>query len=64
MGRNQANKVDAMVGICYRPPRQDEEEDKIFCKQLGVVSQFVAFVHVGDFSLLELEMQCSGQETV
>lgn len=53
-----------MVGMCYGPPRQDEEEDKIFYKQLGEVSQFLAFVYDGDLSLPRLDMQCSGQETV
>ena len=40
-----------MVGICYRPPNQDEEADKIFYKQLGEVSQLLALVLVGDFNL-------------
>jgi len=31
MGYNQgkANKTESIVGVCYRPPNQDEEVDKI-----------------------------------
>ena len=49
--RGKANKADIMVGVCYRPPNQDEEADEIFCKQLGEVSQSLALVLVGDFNL-------------
>jgi len=34
----KANKVDIVVRVCYRPPNQDEEAEKIFHKQLGEVS--------------------------
>ena len=37
-----------MVGVCYRPPNQDEEADEIFCKQPGEVSQSSALVLVGN----------------
>jgi len=30
----KANKVDIMVGDCYRLPNQDEKADEIFIKQL------------------------------
>ncbi|GAB0189218.1 hypothetical protein GRJ2_001387100 [Grus japonensis] len=36
--RREANKADTMVGVCYRPPNQDEEADEILYKQLGEVS--------------------------
>ncbi|GAB0203947.1 hypothetical protein GRJ2_002860300 [Grus japonensis] len=49
--RGKANKADIMVGVCHRPPNKNEEADKIFCKQLGEVSQSVTLVHVGDFNL-------------
>ncbi|GAB0208671.1 hypothetical protein GRJ2_003332800 [Grus japonensis] len=49
--RGKANKADIMVGVCYRPPNQDEQADKIFYKQLGEVSQSLALVLVGDFNL-------------
>ncbi|KAK4811169.1 hypothetical protein QYF61_019800 [Mycteria americana] len=49
--RGKANKADIVVGVCYRPPNQDEEADEIFYKQLGEVSQSLALVLVGDFNL-------------
>jgi len=43
-----------MVGVCYRPPKQDEEADEISDKQLGEVSHFRAFVLTGDFTSLNV----------
>jgi len=40
-----------MVGVCYRPQNQDEEEDKIVYKQLGEVSQSLDLFLMGDFNL-------------
>jgi len=40
-----------MVGVCYRPPNQDEEADELFYKQLGDVSQLLALVLMRDFNL-------------
>jgi len=39
------------MGVCYRPPNQDEEADEIFYKQLAEVSQSLALVLMGYFSL-------------
>ena len=47
----KANKAHIMVGLCYRPPNQDEEADKIFYKQMGEASRLPALVLVGDFKL-------------
>lgn len=30
--RGKANSADIQVGVCYRPPNQDEEADQVFCK--------------------------------
>ncbi|KAK4816911.1 LOW QUALITY PROTEIN: hypothetical protein QYF61_024921 [Mycteria americana] len=49
--RGKANKADIVVGVCYRPPNQDEETDKLFYKQLGEASRSLALVLVGDFNL-------------
>ncbi|KAK4823577.1 LOW QUALITY PROTEIN: hypothetical protein QYF61_003581 [Mycteria americana] len=49
--RGKANKADIVVGICYRPPNQDEETDELFYKQLGEASRSLALVLVGDFNL-------------
>ncbi|RMC20263.1 hypothetical protein DUI87_01109 [Hirundo rustica rustica] len=32
--RGKANKADILVGVCYRPPNQDEEVDNLFYKQV------------------------------
>ncbi|KAK4814558.1 hypothetical protein QYF61_023757 [Mycteria americana] len=52
--RGKANKADIVVGVCYRPPKQDEETDELFYKQLGEASQSLALVLVGDFNLLDV----------
>ncbi|KAK4811067.1 hypothetical protein QYF61_016353 [Mycteria americana] len=36
--RGKANKADIVVGVCYRPPNQDEDTDELFYKQLGEAS--------------------------
>jgi len=40
-----------MVGVCYRPPNQDEEAGEIFYKQLGEVSRLLALVLMEDCNL-------------
>ncbi|KAK4820464.1 hypothetical protein QYF61_027746, partial [Mycteria americana] len=52
--RGKANKADILLGVCYRPPNQDEEADEAFYKQLGEVSQSLALVLVGDFNLADV----------
>ncbi|KAK4819807.1 hypothetical protein QYF61_011601 [Mycteria americana] len=49
--RGKANKADIVVGVCYRPPNQDEETDELFYKELGEASRSLALVLVGDFNL-------------
>ena len=31
--RGKANKADILLGVCYRPPSQDEEVDEVFYKR-------------------------------
>jgi len=45
------NKADILLRVCYTPPNQDEEVEEIFYKGLAEVSQLLALVLVGDFSL-------------
>ena len=52
--RGKANKADILLGVCYRPPNQDEEADEAFYKQLAGVSQSLALVLVGDFNLPDI----------
>jgi len=49
--RIKANKADILLGVCYRPPNQDEEVDEVFYKRLAEVSQPLALVLMGDFNL-------------
>ena len=42
------------MGVCYRPPNQDEEMDKAFYKQLAEVTQSPALVLIGDFSFPDI----------
>ena len=51
-----------MVGVCYRPPNQDEEADKIFYEQLGEVSRLLALVLMGDFNLRDVCWKCHTAE--
>ncbi|GAB0206747.1 hypothetical protein GRJ2_003140300 [Grus japonensis] len=49
--RGKANKADILLGVCYRPPNQDEEADEAFYKRLAEVSQSLALVLMRDFNL-------------
>ena len=49
--RGKANKADILLGVCYRPPNQDEEVDEVSCKRLAAVSQSLALVLMGKFNL-------------
>jgi len=35
----EANKAHILLGVCYRPHKQDEEVDEVFYKMLAEVSQ-------------------------
>ncbi|PKU43055.1 rna-directed dna polymerase from mobile element jockey- hypothetical protein [Limosa lapponica baueri] len=52
--KGKANKGDFVLGVCYRPPNQDEEADEVFYKRLAEVSQSPAFVLIGDFNLPDI----------
>jgi len=52
--RGKANKADILLGVCYRPPNQDEEVDEIFYKRLAKASQSLALVLVRDFNLPDI----------
>lgn len=44
------SRADVMVGVCWRPPSQ-EQADEVFHKQLAEAAQSTAFLLVGDFNL-------------
>jgi len=46
--RGKANKADILLGVCYRPPNQEEEADEVFYKRLAEVSKSLALILVGD----------------
>ena len=50
----KANKTDVIVGVCYRPPTQDEEVDERLYKQLDEVSRSLLLVLVGDFNFPDI----------
>ena len=47
----RADKADILVGVCYRPPNQDEETDEVFYEQLAEVKRSPALVLMGDFNI-------------
>ena len=52
--RESANKADILLGVCYRPPNQDEEMDKVFYEQLAEVKRSPALVLMGDFNFPDI----------
>jgi len=48
--RAKDSKTDILLGVCYQPPKQDEEADEVFYKRLPEASQLLALVLVGDFT--------------
>ncbi|XP_053914607.1 hyccin isoform X2 [Cuculus canorus] len=48
--RGAQKKGDFVIGVCYRPPSQEEAADELFYKQLGTVSKSLPLVLVGDFN--------------
>jgi len=52
--REKFNKTNIRVGVCYRPPNQDEETDEIFYSQLKEASCSLALALVEDFKLPEV----------
>ncbi|PKU44107.1 rna-directed dna polymerase from mobile element jockey-like [Limosa lapponica baueri] len=52
--KGKANKSNFVLGVCYRPPNQDEQVHEVFCKRLAEVSQSPALVLVGDFNLPDI----------
>lgn len=49
--KGQANIEDIIVGVYYRPPRQDDDTDELFLKELRDTSRSTVLVLMGDFSL-------------
>lgn len=45
-----ANRAEMLIGVCYRPPNQDEETDEVFYKQMAEVAQSPALVLLGSLT--------------
>ncbi|PKU42802.1 rna-directed dna polymerase from mobile element jockey-like [Limosa lapponica baueri] len=52
--KGKASMGDFVLGVCYRPPNQDEQVDEAFYKWLAEVSQSPALVLAGDFNLPDI----------
>jgi len=52
--KGKANKADILLGVCCRPPYQDEEADEAFYKRLAEVSQSLNLVLKEDFNLPDI----------
>ena len=52
--RGRADKADILVGVCYRPPNQDEETDELFYEQLAEAARSPALVLMGDFNFADI----------
>jgi len=60
--RGKANKADILLGVCYRPPSQEEEVDEVFYKRLAEVSQSLALVLMGYVNLLDISWKYNTAE--
>ncbi|XP_039411594.1 uncharacterized protein LOC120410360 [Corvus cornix cornix] len=59
---DRTNKASILVGVCYRPPSQDEEVDELFYKKLEDVSRSPTLGLVGDFNLPDICWELSTVE--
>ncbi|KAM6382481.1 uncharacterized protein FN964_001067 [Alca torda] len=48
--KGNAGAGDIMVGVCYRPPDQDDRADEALHRQIGAVSHSQTVVIMGDFN--------------
>ncbi|TRZ18418.1 hypothetical protein HGM15179_008659 [Zosterops borbonicus] len=60
--KGRANKADILLGVCYHPPKQEEEVDNLFYKQLENISGSSALVLVGDFNLPDIHWELNTAE--
>ena len=52
--RGRADKAYILVGVCYRPPNQDEETDESFYEQLAEAARSPALVLMGHFNFPDI----------
>jgi len=50
----RASTGDIIVGICYRPPKMEDQVDESLYEQIGAASCSQALVFRGDFNHLDI----------
>ncbi|KAJ7407222.1 hypothetical protein BTVI_63707 [Pitangus sulphuratus] len=55
--KGKTNNVDIIMRVCYRPPSQDADANKLFFEELRDVSKSTALVLMGDFNLPEINWE-------
>ncbi|KAJ7397530.1 hypothetical protein BTVI_134533 [Pitangus sulphuratus] len=55
--KGQTNNADATMGVCYRPPSQDNDIDEFFFEELRDTSKSTALVLMGDFNLPKINLE-------
>ena len=48
--KGRAGTGDIIVGVCYRPPDQEDQADEALYRQIGAASCSQALVLMGDFN--------------
>ena len=48
--KGKANKADAVVGVYYQPPSQDDDINELFYKESRDISRSTALVLMDDFN--------------
>ena len=48
--KGRAGTGDIIVGVCYRPPDQEDQADEVPYRQIGAASCSQALVLMGDFN--------------
>ena len=48
--KDRAGTGDIIVGVCYRPPDQENRADKALYRQMGAASRSQGLVLMGDFN--------------
>ena len=48
--KGRAGTGDIILGVCYRPPNQEDQEDEALYRQIGAASCSIAPVPMEDFN--------------
>lgn len=64
MIREEANKEEVTVGICYKPLDWEDEVDEAFCKQLNIVIKLHVLLVLWDFNLSSTRWKHGGVQAI